>query len=117
MMKWFFEPGHTGAEFCVRHMMITWVRGHFKDVHGTLEFDPNDPAEVSVQATIDAKGIWSGEPERDAHLRSADFLDVANHPEITFEGDQVEVTGNHDFDLTGELTIRGVPRKTTLHFT
>src|SRR5215471_2775821 len=55
MPAWIFEPGHTAAAFCVRHMMVTWVRGHLKDVHGSLEFDPENPATLSVQATIDAR--------------------------------------------------------------
>ena len=83
----------------------------------SLEFDPENLANTSVQATINAKGIWSGESDRDAHLRGADFLDVENYPEITFAGDQVEVIGDHDFALTGDLTIRGIPKNTTFKFT
>jgi hypothetical protein len=93
MAKWFFEPGHTAAGFCVRHMMVTFVRGHFKDIHGTLVFDPADPGATSVEATIEATGIWTGEAARDAHLKSADFLDVEKHPKITFAGKQVELAG------------------------
>src|SRR5881628_210213 len=70
MAKWTFEPGHTAAEFCARHMMVTNVRGHFKDVHGSLNFDPTNPAASSVEVTIDARKIWTGDPARDAHLRS-----------------------------------------------
>ncbi len=114
MAKWTLEPGHTAAEFSVRHMMVTNVRGAFKNVHGTLEFDPEDPGKLSVEVTIDAKGIWSGDADRDAHLCNADFLDVENHPEITFKGADVELLGGHDFAVTGELTIRGVTRKVTL---
>ncbi len=114
MAKWIFEPGHTAAEFCVRHMMVTYVRGHFKNVSGTLEFDPSNPQGSSVEVKIDAQGIWSGEQERDAHLRGEDFLDVENHPEITFRGNRFEVSGPHDYTVTGDLTIRGVTRKTTL---
>jgi len=114
MAKWFFEPGHTAAEFRVRHMMVTWVRGHFKNVHGTLEFDPENPHGTSVEVTIDAGGLWSGEPERDAHLRSADFLDVQNHPEIIFRGSGVELDGADEGKLRGELTIRGVTRPVSL---
>src|SRR2546425_4136443 len=80
--KWILEPGHTAAEFCARHMMVTWVRGHFKNIQGTLFFDPANPGATSVEVTIDANGIWSGEPDRDAHLRSADFLDAENHSQI-----------------------------------
>lgn len=114
MAKWIFEPGHTAAEFCARHMMVTYVRGHFKNVRGTLFFDPANPRAASIEVTIDAAGIWTGEADRDAHLRSADFLDVENHPEITFKGNEVELIGEHDATLTGELTIRGVTRKTAL---
>ena len=117
MANWSFEPGHTAAEFCVRHMMVTYVRGAFKNVHGSLTFDPANPRDASVEVRIDAKGIWSGEPDRDAHLRSADFLDVENHPKIIFKGNQVEVMGTHDYTLTGALTIRGVTRQATLHVT
>jgi len=114
MARWTFEPGHTAAEFRVRHMMVTWVRGHFKDIHGTLEFDPSKPQASSVEATIDASGLWSGEPARDAHLKSADFLDVEHHPTIRFVGRGVELVGDHDARLTGDLTIRGVTRPVTL---
>jgi polyisoprenoid-binding protein YceI len=115
MAKWSFEPGHTAAEFRARHMMVTYVRGHFKNVHGTLEFDPDNPRNSSVDVRIDAKGIWTGVQERDDHLRSADFLDVENHPEITFTGNQVEIIGEHDYAVTGDLIIRGVTRKATLN--
>ncbi len=96
MAKWFLEPGHTAAEFCVRHMMVTYVRGHFKNVRGTLQFDPKRPEASRVEATIDARGISTGEPQRDSHLRSADFLDVENYPTITFVGSEVEPIGEHD---------------------
>jgi polyisoprenoid-binding protein YceI len=95
-------------------MMVTYVRGAFKDVHGTLEFDPEDLGSSSVEVVIDAKGLWSGDADRDAHLLNADFLDVENHPKITFKGSDVELDGGHDFLVTGDLTIRGVTRQTTL---
>jgi len=114
MAKWFFEPGHTAAEFCVRHMMVTFVRGHFTNVHGTLFFDPANPSAASVEVTIDAAGIWTGEADRDAHLKSADFLDVEHHPKITFKGDHVEVIGENDAVITGELTIREITRTVAL---
>ncbi len=113
-MNWTFEPGHTAAEFCVRHMMVTYVRGQFKNVQGTLTFDPREPAKSSVSARIDARKLWTGEPDRDAHLKSADFLDVERFPQITFEGNQVHVLGDHDYIVTGDLTIRGVSKKVSL---
>lgn len=114
MARWEFEPGHTAAEFSVRHMMVTEVRGHFKDVHGWLEFDPERPGEGEVEVVIDARQLWSGEPARDEHLKSADFLDVENHPEIRFHGSDVRVIGGHDLVVGGELTIRGVTRPVEL---
>ena len=115
MPRWILEPGHTAAEFCVRHMMVSNVRGHFKNVHGSLEFDHENPKEFSVDVTIDVTKIWSGEEERDGHLRSADFLDVENHPDITFIGNQLEILGPHDYMVTGDLTLRGVTRKVALN--
>jgi len=114
MARWFLEPGHTSAEFCARHMMVTYVRGHFKNVRGSLTFDEKDPASASVEAVIDARGLWTGEPDRDAHLRSADFLDVERHPEIRFRGSVAQRLGALDFRVNGELTIRGVTRPAVL---
>ena len=114
MAKWTFEPGHTAAEFAARHMMVSWVRGAFKDVHGHLEFDPADPASSSVEVEIDVKRLWSGDADRDGHLIAADFLDVDNHPKITFKGDEVSLDGENDFRVTGALTIRGVTKEATL---
>jgi polyisoprenoid-binding protein YceI len=110
MARWSFEPGHTAAEFSVRHMMVTYVRGHFKGVHGTLEFDPARPEQSRVEATIDARGLSSGEPDRDAHLRSADFLDVEHFPDITFASSAVQLVSATEARVTGALTIRGVTK-------
>jgi polyisoprenoid-binding protein YceI len=95
-------------------MMVANVRGHFKDVHGTLEFDPSNPGAGSVEVTIDASRIWTGEPARDGHLRSADFLDVEKFPQITFRSTHIDVLGENDYAVTGDLTIRGVGRPVTL---
>src|SRR5574337_68622 len=114
MARWRFEPGHTAAEFCVRHMMVTYVRGHFKNIHGAIEFDPAKPEKGSVEIEIDAAGLWSGEPDRDAHLRSSDFLDVEKYPKITFRSTKVAPTARTEYKVTGDLTIRGVTRPVTL---
>ena len=114
MARWSFEPGHTAAEFSVRHMMVTHVRGHFKNVHGFLEFDPARPEASTAEATIDARGLWSGEPDRDAHLRSADFLDVERFPEITFKSSGVRLVSANEALVSGALTIRGVTKPVAL---
>ena len=110
MSTWIFEPGHTEAEFRARHMMVTWVRGLFKDIHGQLELDWDACLDATFEGEIDAAGIWTGEPTRDAHLRNADFFDVENHPTITFNGRFTERTGDIDFKAQADLTIRGVTR-------
>jgi len=114
MSTWSFEPGHTEAEFRARHMMVTWVRGLFKDIHGTLELDWEDCLAARFEGEIDARGIWTGEPDRDAHLRSPDFLDVESHPTIAFRGRFTERTGSTAFKGEAELTIRGVTRTVPL---
>lgn len=108
MAKWMLEPGHTAAEFRARHMMVTDVRGHFKNARGWVEYSPDNPAVSAVEAVIDARELWTGEPDRDAHLRSPDFLDVENFPEITFKSRRVELVSENECVLTGDLTIRGV---------
>ncbi|MGH7409758.1 MAG: YceI family protein [Candidatus Methylomirabilis sp.] len=113
-MQWNFEPGHSAAEFRCRHMMVTWVRGHFKNIHGTFNFNPEDPGRGSVKVEIDASVIWTGEPERDQHLRSADFFDVEHHPKMTFVSTGVEILSQHEYRVKGDLTLRGVTRKVTL---
>jgi len=114
MARWTFNEAHTAAEFCVRHMMITFVRGTFKNLSGTLEFDPEHPEAGWVEVSIDASTLWSGEPERDEHLRSEDFLDVAAHPRIVFRSTSVTPVARDEYRVTGDLSIRGVTRPVTL---
>jgi polyisoprenoid-binding protein YceI len=111
---WTFEPGHTEAGFRARHMMVTWVHGLFKDVHGKLHLDWERPLEATFHGEIDATKLWTGEPDRDAHLRSADFFDVEGHPQITFTGGLTERTGDTAFKARTDLTIRGTTRPVTM---
>jgi len=113
-MKWFFEPGHSAAEFRARHMMVTWVRGSFKNVEGKLDFDPANPRQLSVETTINASTCWTGVDARDAHLRSPDFLSCERYPQITFKSTGVSQIGPVDYRVTGDLTIRDVTRPVTL---
>jgi polyisoprenoid-binding protein YceI len=107
---WTFEPGHTEAGFRARHMMVTWVHGLFKDIHGKLYLDWDQPLTASFSGAIDATKLWTGQPERDAHLRSADFFDVETYPRITFAGRLIERTGDISFKAQADLTIRGITR-------
>jgi polyisoprenoid-binding protein YceI len=114
MATWIFEPGHTEAEFRARHMMVVWVRGLFKDIRGRLEFDWEHCLDATFEGEIDATKIWTGEPDRDAHLRSADFFDVENHPKIIFSGRFTERAGGNSFQGETDLTIRGVTKTVPL---
>jgi polyisoprenoid-binding protein YceI len=114
MTRWMFEPGHTAAEFRGRHMMVTWVRGSFKDIHGWLELDWEHCLDATFGGEIDATKLWSGEPMRDEHLRSPDFFDVQNHPKITFEGRFISRTGATHFKGEADVTIRGNTRTVPL---
>jgi len=114
MTTWILEPGHTEVEFRAMHMMVTWVRGLFKDIHGRLEFDWDSCLESTFEGEIDATKIWTGEPDRDEHLRSADFFAVEAHPLITFNGRLTERTGDTEFKAEADVTIRGVTRTVPL---
>ena len=107
------DSAHSSVSFVARHLMVTKVRGHFSGFSGTIQVtEPHE--EARVEATIDAASIDTGEPNRDAHLRSADFLDVEHFPTITFVGAGPVHKGGSRFSLPGELTIRGVTRPITL---
>lgn len=108
-MEWIIDPSHTSVEFAVRHMAISTVRGRFKKVSGTLE-TADDGILKSIKATIEAASIDTAEPQRDAHLRSPDFLDAENQPYLQFRSSAVETLGAGRYRVTGDLTIRGLDR-------
>lgn len=114
MAQWQIDPAHTKAGFVVRHMMVTNVRGSFDRVSGTLEFDPQQPQNSHVEVSIDVDSISTGVADRDNHLRSADFFDVASYPTMTFKSTGFELTSDTTGKLTGDLTIRDVTRPVTL---
>jgi polyisoprenoid-binding protein YceI len=108
------DSAHSSAQFVVRHMMISNVRGGFSSVTGTVVYDPVNVANSSVETTIDASTISTLDAQRDAHLRSADFLDVEKHPAITFKSTKVEPSGDGELRVTGDLTIHGVTKSALL---
>ncbi|MBZ5626816.1 MAG: YceI family protein [Acidobacteriia bacterium] len=108
------DPAHSCAQFTVRHMMITNVRGAFAAVKGTVIHDPDNPRESSIDAVIDAATINTLDAQRDAHLKSADFLDVERYPTITFKSKKVETAGTDELRITGDLTIHGVTKEVVL---
>ena len=111
---WEFDPAHTGVQFKVRHLMVSSVRGDFEKVSGRIVYDEADVTKSSADITIDAASINTRVAKRDDHLRSPDFLDVANHPTITFKSRRVEKAGNGTLKVTGDLTIRGTTREVAL---
>lgn len=107
------DPAHTSVTFSVRHMMVSNVKGEFRKTSAIVKYDPDNPANSSVDATIDASSIATRDDQRDAHLKSADFLDVANFPTITFRSTKIQPDAGGG-KITGNLTIHGVTREITL---
>src|SRR5690606_17442558 len=109
--EWQFDPSHSSAEFAVRHMMISTVRGGFRNVTGKLIFDPDNIEASYVEATINVNEMTStGVADRDNHLKSPDFLHADKYPTITFKSTKVEKTGDKTARIYGDLTIRDVTR-------
>jgi len=111
---WQIDPAHTAAGFSVRHMMIATVRGQFKGVTGTVLWDDQDINNSTVDVTIDANTADTGEPKRDADLKSANFFDVKNYPTITFKSTKIEKISAGKMKVTGNLTIHGVTKQVVL---
>ncbi len=111
--KYQLDPSHSTASFSIKHMMIAKVHGGFEKMTGTLVLDSEDPSKSYVEAEIDVKSINTREPQRDTHLKSADFFDVEKFPTITFKSNGVEKAGD-GLLVIGDLTIHGVTQKVTL---
>lgn len=111
---WTIDSAHSSAQFSVRHMMVSNVRGEFTSTKGTVRWDGRDLSTAVVEATIDAASIDTREPKRDAHLRSADFFDVEKFPAITFTSTKIEPAAGGGFKVTGDLTMKGVTKQVVL---
>ncbi|HKZ89078.1 MAG TPA: YceI family protein [Thermoplasmata archaeon] len=111
---WEFDPAHSSVELSVRHLMISTVTGRFKSLRGSVTRDEAAIENSRVEAEIDAASIDTGVADRDNHLRSADFFDVANHPKLVFRSTKIEDLGGDSGRMHGELTIRGVTRPVIL---
>jgi polyisoprenoid-binding protein YceI len=110
IVTWKIDPAHSGAEFKVKHMMISNVKGSLSDLNGTLIEDTSNPALSHVDATIDISTISTGDAQRDAHLKSADFFHHDQHPNMTFRSTRVEKKGVGEYAVTGDLTIHGITK-------
>jgi polyisoprenoid-binding protein YceI len=108
---WNIDPAHAVAEFKVKHMMISHVKGHFAKVSGKLTLDESNQANSRVETLIDAGSVETRDAQRDAHLKSADFLDVEKFPTLSFKSTRVSAVRDGELSVEGDLTIRDVTRK------
>src|SRR4051812_30315002 len=113
-MSWSIDSIHTHIGFAVRHMMVSTVRGQFRQYRGTARIDPSDFTRSSFEGEIDVASIDTGNPQRDDHLRTSDFFDAANHPTIQFKTTRIDHEDDIEYVVHGDLTIRGVTRPVAL---
>lgn len=111
---WQIDPNHSSAQFSVRHLGISTVRGVFEKTTGTVNFDPTDPSKTSIEATIDTNSVNTRVQMRDNDVRSPHFLDVAKYPTITFKSTRAESDGSGKLRVTGDLSIHGVTKQVVL---
>ena len=111
---WTIDASHSAAQFAVRHMMVTTVRGDMGKITGAVLFDAAKPAAGSIEATVDVTGINTREAGRDKHLKSADFFDVEKFPTITFKSKKIDPGAAGGFKVTGDLTMTGVTKEVVL---
>ena len=112
---WNIDPAHSAAEFKVRHMMISNVKGKFSGLSGVLKLDESDHSRSTVEVSIPAASVSTVDEKLDAHLKNEDFFDVQKFPTITFQSTKIRSTGGRDYEVTGDLTIRGVTQTVTLN--
>jgi len=113
-VTWRIDPSHSSAQFSVRHMMISTVRGQFGGVKGTVVHDPKNPAASTVEATIDVTTVNTGQTKRDNDLKSPEFFDMKRYPEMKFKSTSVETAGPGRMKVTGDLTINATTRPVVL---
>jgi polyisoprenoid-binding protein YceI len=114
IMSWNIDNAHSQVMFTVRHMMISKVRGSFDKLGGTVNLDPQNPANTTVDIQIETASVNTRDPQRDGHLRSADFFNTETYPMMTFKSKRVEVKGDSIASLVGDLTIRGITKEVAL---
>jgi polyisoprenoid-binding protein YceI len=111
---WKIDPAHSAAEFKVRHMMISYVKGKFSGLSGVLKLDESNYTRSVVEVSIPAASVSTVDENLDAHLKAADFFDVEKFPVLTFKSTSIRSTGDRDYEVTGDLTIRGVTKSVVL---
>jgi polyisoprenoid-binding protein YceI len=111
--RWVVDQAHSSIDFSVKHMMFATVRGAFQDYEATIVADPTDLTTADIEFRVNVASVDSRNEDRDNHLRSGDFFDVENHPNMTFKSTNIVKKGEGEYDLTGDLTIRGTTRPET----
>ena len=114
LQTWNIDENHSAAQFSVRHLAISTVRGSFNKVSGSVQYDPSSPAKTTIDATIDAASVDTRVEKRDNDLRSPNFFDTAKYPTLTFKSKRVETAGTGKLKVTGDLTMHGVTKEVTL---
>ena len=110
---WNVDASHSSIDFSVKHMMIAKVKGTFHKFEANIHADPEDLTTAEIEFNVDLSSIDTRSEDRDNHLRSADFFDVENHPNMRFKSTSITKTGDNEYDVTGDLTIRGVTKQET----
>jgi len=113
--KWGLEASHSELQFKIRHLMISNVTGHFKKFEGSVETEGDDLETAKINVTIDVDSISTNNDQRDGHLKSPDFFDVAQHPQITFESTSLKKEDGENYKLHGNLTMHGVTNPVSLN--
>ena len=108
--EWQIDSVHSAAQFSVRHLMVSTVRGQFGKISGTVRYDPANPSAASIQSEVDVSTIDTRVAKRDAHLKSPDFFDVEKYPTMSFKSTKVEPAGSGALKVTGDMTMRGVTK-------
>ena len=108
--KWAVDLSHSSVEFSVKHMMISKVKGAFNEFSANIEADPTDLTTANLDFSVNVASVDTRSVDRDAHLRSADFFDIENHPSMTFKSTSIKNNGDSEYEVTGDLTIRAITR-------
>jgi polyisoprenoid-binding protein YceI len=109
------DPAHSSANFSIRHLMISNVRGSFSNVQGTVVYDSDNPSNSSIEAEVDASTLSTGDAQRDTHVKSPDFLHIEQHPKFKFQSAKIEKTGDGEFKVAGNLTVHGITKPIVLN--
>ncbi len=115
--KWALDPAHSSVDFSVRHMMIANVKGSFNSFTATIEADPTDLTTANIEFSVETASVDTRSKDRDAHLVSGDFFDVENYPNMTFKATKIEKTDEDEYNVTGDLVLRGVTKPVTFAVT